>query len=129
MGATLLTAAAAASALASPELARKHGCTGCHAVDQKVVGPSFADVADRYRNIPAAAELMAKHIRSGVSGVWGPCQCRPILNSVLKKPTCWPSGCWRPGADAADAPNLGQSRASQPALSTFRAPASRHLMF
>jgi cytochrome c len=72
LGVALVAAGAATSAAASPELARKHGCTGCHAMDEKVVGPSFTDVAERYRNMPAAAERMAKHIRSGVSGLWGP---------------------------------------------------------
>ena len=64
-------ALAAGLAAASPELARKHGCLGCHAVDQKVVGPSFTDVAKRYRNTPAAVEMVAKNMRSGLKGAWG----------------------------------------------------------
>jgi len=41
--------AAAGTALASEELAKKNGCTGCHAVDTKKVGPAFKSIAEKYK--------------------------------------------------------------------------------
>ncbi len=78
------TLLASAAAYASPELARQHACTGCHAVDQKVVGPAFADVAQRYTKTPAAAELLAKTIRNGSKGAWGdmPMPPQPQLSAA-----------------------------------------------
>jgi cytochrome c len=43
----------------------------CHNVNQTVVGPSFKDVANRYRGQADAADRLAKKIRAGGSGVWG----------------------------------------------------------
>jgi cytochrome c len=56
--------------LASPELAQKKGCMACHAVDKKMVGPSFQEVSRKYQK--TAAETLASSIRSGGSGRWGP---------------------------------------------------------
>jgi cytochrome c len=57
---------------ANPDLARSQGCMGCHGVDQKVLGPSFVEVAKRYGAEPGAADKLAKRIASGSTGVWGP---------------------------------------------------------
>lgn len=48
----------------------KYGCTGCHAVDHKVVGPAFRDVAARYRGKNAQAALVDK-VKRGGAGNWG----------------------------------------------------------
>lgn len=59
------------SALASPQdLALKYNCMGCHAVDKKLVGPSYKDVAAKYKGKGAEADLVKK-IKAGGSGVWG----------------------------------------------------------
>jgi cytochrome c len=51
----------ALSANASPELAKKDGCTNCHAVAEKKVGPAFKDVAAKYKgNAGAEASLVTK---------------------------------------------------------------------
>ena len=51
----------ALSANASPELAQKDGCTNCHAVAEKKVGPAFKDIAAKYKgNAGAEASLVAK---------------------------------------------------------------------
>jgi len=64
-------AAAAAPAAASEQLAKKHNCLACHTVDKKMVGPSYKDVAAKYRgDKQAAAKLVAK-VKSGSQGVWG----------------------------------------------------------
>jgi cytochrome c len=80
----LAATAAAASAPASPELARAHACMACHAVEQKVVGPSFVDIAKRHRQTSGAASLLAKHIREGVRGAWGeiPMPAHPQLSAA-----------------------------------------------
>ncbi len=48
-----------------------HGCTACHAVDKRVVGPSFAEVAQKYRNVAGANSELALKIRRGGQGAWG----------------------------------------------------------
>ena len=63
-------APAPAAAVAPDQMPAKYGCTGCHAVDHKVVGPSFNDVAATYRGQEVEAALVEK-IRKGGSGVWG----------------------------------------------------------
>jgi cytochrome c len=69
-------AAAAAAAPAAPkkvapeEVPATYGCIACHAVDHKVVGPAFKDVAAKYRGQDVEAQLVEK-VRSGGSGVWG----------------------------------------------------------
>lgn len=56
--------------LASPELAQKKSCLACHAVDRKVVGPAYKDIAKKYAGTDASTKL-AKKIREGGAGVWG----------------------------------------------------------
>ena len=67
----------AAVALAAPSqaneaLAKKHNCFACHAVDKKVVGPAYKDVAAKYAGQKDAAAKLAEKIQKGGSGVWGP---------------------------------------------------------
>lgn len=61
---------ATCAAFASPELALQQGCMGCHALNEKLVGPSFAEVTKRYSGKPAAAESVAKNILAGSKGAW-----------------------------------------------------------
>ncbi|MDR3409768.1 MAG: c-type cytochrome [Formivibrio sp.] len=53
------------------KLIRQYNCLGCHAVDTKVVGPSYKDVAARYRGQKDAEALLMKEIHSGIKGKWG----------------------------------------------------------
>lgn len=62
----------AAPALADEASLKKNNCMACHSVDKKLVGPSYKDVANRYRGQSDAADKLAKKIRAGGSGVWGP---------------------------------------------------------
>ena len=72
----LITALAAFTlstpALADQALATAKNCMACHAVDKKVVGPSFKDVAKKYAGDAKAADMLAAKIIKGGSGVWGP---------------------------------------------------------
>jgi len=60
-----------AAALANEALAAKNGCLACHAVDKKVVGPSYKEVAAKYRNDKGAAAKLEAKVKSGGMGVWG----------------------------------------------------------
>jgi cytochrome c len=64
-------AVAAAPALASEELAKKDGCFACHAVDKKLVGPSYKDVAAKYRGDKAAEAKLFDKVKKGGTGAWG----------------------------------------------------------
>lgn len=70
-------------AAASPELAREKVCLGCHAVDRKLVGPSFRDIAARYAGQPGAAARLTEKIQRGGSGAWGavPMPANPRLSA------------------------------------------------
>ena len=84
--------AVAIPAQADMALAQKHACTACHAVDKKLVGPSYQDVAKRYAGNKNAATELAESIRKGGSGKWGPVPmpAQPGLNDAdLKTLTAW----------------------------------------
>jgi len=66
----LILAAATVPAVASTDLARSKNCLACHAVDRKLVGPSFKDVAGRYTERDLAH--MTTVIQRGGSSRWGP---------------------------------------------------------
>jgi cytochrome c len=58
-------------ALADEALAKKHNCTACHAVDKKMVGPAYKDVAKKYKGQADAAAKLAEKVKKGGSGAWG----------------------------------------------------------
>ena len=67
-----LALVAAPAAFASQELAQKKNCMACHAVDKKLVGPAYKDVAAKYAKDKDAYKKLAEKIIKGGSGVWGP---------------------------------------------------------
>ena len=60
------------AAMADQALATKKNCMGCHAMDRKMVGPSYKDVAKKYAADSGAADKLALKIQKGGAGVWGP---------------------------------------------------------
>ncbi len=52
-------------------IARKNACMGCHAVDRKLVGPSFQQIAEKYKGDAKAPARLETKVRDGGSGVWG----------------------------------------------------------
>ncbi len=54
----------------------KSGCMACHAKDKKLVGPSFKDIAAKYKGQDVSAKLFDK-VRKGGSGVFGPIPMSP----------------------------------------------------
>ncbi|ANY62046.1 c-type cytochrome [Comamonas aquatica] len=67
-----MTLAVAAPALADQALATAKNCMACHAVEKKLVGPSYKDVANKYAGQGDAVNKLAAKIVKGGSGVWGP---------------------------------------------------------
>ncbi len=59
-------------AFASKDIASKNACMACHAVDRKMVGPSFQDVAKKYKDQKDAEAILAGSIKKGGAGKWGP---------------------------------------------------------
>jgi cytochrome c len=76
-----LFAAAAVAALAAPAqaadkspgeaLAQQSGCLACHTIDKKLVGPSYKEIADRYRKDKGAEANLFKKVKEGGKGTWG----------------------------------------------------------
>jgi len=69
----------AGSALAAdmPAAAKKNNCVACHAIDKKLVGPAWADVAKKYKGDAGAAAHLDGVISKGGKGVWGPMPMPP----------------------------------------------------
>ncbi|MDF0607161.1 c-type cytochrome [Neisseriaceae bacterium TC5R-5] len=61
----------AGSSLQSEALLKANNCTACHAVEQKVVGPAFKEVAAKYAGKSDALQQVAANIREGGAGKWG----------------------------------------------------------
>jgi len=82
----------AAPAFADLALATSKNCMSCHAVDRKVLGPSFKDVAAKYKDDKGAVDMLATKIIKGGAGVWGPVPM-PANNQVseadAKKLAAW----------------------------------------
>lgn len=79
MAAALL---AAGVAQANEKLAQASGCMTCHGVDKKIIGPSFKEVAAKYRNNKGAEADLIKKVKLGGKGVWGDIPMPP--NAHLK---------------------------------------------
>lgn len=75
--AALLLGTAAAPAMANLALAQKNNCLSCHAVDHKVVGPAYKDVAKKYAGDKGAEARLIAKVKAGGSGVWGPIPMPP----------------------------------------------------
>lgn len=63
-------------------LAQKHACTACHALDKKLVGPAYKDVAAKYKGNKDAETLLMKKVLNGGSGVWGTIPMPPNKGKV-----------------------------------------------
>ncbi len=80
--ATLAAGAHAADARAAEELAKSSGCLACHTVDKKLMGPSYQEIADRYRKDQGAEASLTQKVKAGGKGVWGDIPMPP--NAHLK---------------------------------------------
>lgn len=66
-----VVAGAAVDASSGPDLIQQHGCVACHSVDNKIIGPAFRSVADKYRDSADSSAQLIRKTREGGSGVWG----------------------------------------------------------
>jgi cytochrome c len=73
---------AAPSAFASTQLHNKSGCVACHMVDKKFVGPSYKDIAVKYKGRADAVAYLSTRVRAGGPGNWGTVPMAP--NDVKK---------------------------------------------
>ena len=62
----------AAPAMADEALAKSKNCMACHAIDKKLVGPAYKDVAKKYAGQKDAEATLVTHVIKGSKGVWGP---------------------------------------------------------
>ena len=69
--AAALLAIGASSAFAQADFAQKKNCMACHAVDKKVLGPAYKDVAAKYAGQKDAVDKLAAKVVKGGSGTWG----------------------------------------------------------
>ena len=85
-------AAVSAPAMADEALAKSKNCMACHAVDKKLVGPAYKEVAKKYAGDAKAVDALAAKIIKGGSGVWGaiPMPANPQVNEAdAKKLAAW----------------------------------------
>lgn len=83
---------AAPDAAEVQQILSKNACLACHAVDTKMIGPAYRDVAAKHADDPAAAETIAGHIKNGSSGVWGAIPMPPnpgITDEEIAKVVEW----------------------------------------
>lgn len=86
LGATIASLVAL-PALANADLAQKKNCMACHAVDKKLIGPGYKDVAAKYAGQKDAADKLAQKIVKGGAGTWGqvPMPANPQVSEAEAK--------------------------------------------
>ncbi|MEO8848647.1 MAG: c-type cytochrome [Casimicrobiaceae bacterium] len=72
-------------------LMHKDNCAACHAIDKKVLGPAYQDVAAKYRGDKTAPAKLAKKIKDGGVGVWGAIPMPPnaVPDADIKELVDW----------------------------------------
>ncbi|MFM0428290.1 c-type cytochrome [Paraburkholderia aspalathi] len=71
MAGAFTSSARAADAPRGQIVANSNACMGCHAVDRKLVGPSFQQIATKYKGDAQAPAKLSRKVKDGGSGVWG----------------------------------------------------------
>ncbi len=71
---------ASSAAVASAELARSKNCVACHAVERKMIGPSYKAIAARYADDDSAVRILSERVLKGGVGVWGQMPMPPQPN-------------------------------------------------
>jgi cytochrome c len=81
----------AGQAAADEALAKAKNCMSCHAVDKKVVGPAYKDVAAKYKGDAKAAAMLAAKVKAGGKGTWGEIPMPPnnVTDDEAKKLVAW----------------------------------------
>jgi cytochrome c5 len=71
---------------------QKDGCAACHAVDKKVLGPAYQDVAAKYRGDATALAKLTQKVKTGGVGVWGQIPMPPnaqVSDADIKALVSW----------------------------------------
>lgn len=81
----------AGQAHADEALAKAKNCMSCHAIDKKLVGPAYKEVAAKYKGDKAAPAALAAKIKAGGKGVWGQVPMPPnnVTEDEAKKLAAW----------------------------------------
>ena len=77
---------------AAEALAQKSGCIACHAVDKKVIGPAYNEVAAKYKGDKDAQKKLETKVKAGGQGVWGPVPMPPnaqVSDADVKTLVAW----------------------------------------
>ena len=83
---------AALDSASADAMMKKNGCTACHAVDKKVIGPSYKDVAAKYQGDKDALAKLSDKVKKGGVGVWGQVPMPPnvqIPDADIKDLVSW----------------------------------------
>jgi cytochrome c len=88
---TMLALSSSVYAVDPQSLAQSKNCLACHAVDTKLVGPSYKDVAAKYKNDKTAEDKLVKKVIAGGSGVWGqmPMPANPVTEAEARVLVQW----------------------------------------
>ena len=86
-----VAAVVAGPAFANADLAKAKNCMACHAVDKKMVGPAFKDIAAKYAGQKDAAAKLADKVIKGGTGVWGqiPMPANAVSKDEADKLVAW----------------------------------------
>ena len=81
----------AGQAQADEALAKAKNCMSCHAIDKKLVGPAYKEVAAKYKGDKAAPAMLATTIKTGGKGPWGQIPMPPnnVTEDEPRKPASW----------------------------------------
>ena len=73
------------------DLAKAKNCMSCHAIDKKLVGPAYKDVAAKYKGDKGAVDKLAAKVKAGGKGVWGEIPMPPnnVTPDEAKKLVTW----------------------------------------
>lgn len=85
--ALIAAAAVVGPAFANADLAQKKNCMACHAVDKKLVGPAYKEVAAKYAGQKDAVDKLAQKVMKGGVGAWGqvPMPANPQVSEAEAK--------------------------------------------
>ena len=90
-GLVLAGSAQAADAEKAKALAQSKNCLACHAIDKKLVGPAYTEIAKKYKGNKDAEAMLIKKVINGGGGVWGtiPMPPNPVKEDEAKLLVDW----------------------------------------
>jgi cytochrome c len=77
LGLALVGLVVSVPAHANEAMAKKYNCLACHAIDKRIVGPAYKDVAKKYAGQKGAEAKLVDKVKKGGAGVWGPTPMPP----------------------------------------------------